>query len=101
MSLKMHVLLFFRDTYRCKDRINVRITFQTNFEGGELILTSHRILWGRPGDIPRGNTCLSLSLRYVVFLEEENPGPFSFGRSKKIILHLSEPAVGETPSYTS
>lgn len=101
MSLKMHVLLFFRDTYRCKDRINVRITFQTNFEGGELILTSHRILWGRPGDIPRGNTCLSLSLRYVVFFEEENPGPFSFGRSKKIILHLSEPAVGETPSYTS
>ncbi|CAL1673112.1 unnamed protein product [Lasius platythorax] len=70
---------------------------KTTFEGGELILTSHRILWGRPGDIPRGNTCLSLLLRYIVFFEEENPGPFSFGRSKKIVLHLSEPAVDKMP----
>ncbi|KAM0734815.1 Vacuolar protein-sorting-associated protein 36 [Formica fusca] len=70
---------------------------KTNFEGGELILTSHRILWGRPGDIPRGNTCLSLLLRYIVFFEEENPGPFSFGRSKKIVLHLSESAVDKMP----
>ncbi|XP_012528903.2 vacuolar protein-sorting-associated protein 36 [Monomorium pharaonis] len=70
---------------------------KTNFESGELILTSHRILWGRPGDIARGNTCLSLSLRHIVFFEEENPGPFSFGRSKKIVLHLSEPAVDKMP----
>jgi len=73
---------------------------KTNFENGELILTSHRILWGRPGDIPRGNTCLSLSLRHIVFFEEENPGPFSFGRSKKIVLHLSEPAVDKMPGPT-
>lgn len=59
------------------------------------MLTSHRILWGRPGDIPRGNTCLALLLRYVVFFEEESPGAFSFGRSKKIVLHLSEAAVGK------
>ncbi|XP_011162504.1 vacuolar protein-sorting-associated protein 36 [Solenopsis invicta] len=70
---------------------------KTNFESGELILTSHRILWGRPGDISRGNTCLSLSLRHIVFFEEENPGPFAFGRSKKIVLHLSEPAVDKMP----
>ncbi|XP_070169585.1 vacuolar protein-sorting-associated protein 36 isoform X3 [Polyergus mexicanus] len=78
-------------------RTNFPKTHPTNFEGGELILTSHRILWGRPGDIPRGNTCLSLLLRYIVFFEEENPGPFSFGRSKKIVLHLSEPAVDKMP----
>ncbi|KAH0956450.1 hypothetical protein HN011_000604 [Eciton burchellii] len=70
---------------------------KTHFEGGELILTSHRILWGRPGDIPRGNACLSLLLQCIVFFEEENPGPFSFGRSKKIVLHLSEPHPDKMP----
>ncbi|KYN35045.1 Vacuolar protein-sorting-associated protein 36 [Trachymyrmex septentrionalis] len=70
---------------------------KTNFENGELILTSHRILWGRPGDVQRGNTCLSLSLRHIIFFEEENPRPFSFGRSKKIVLHLSEPAIDKMP----
>ncbi|KAF3423327.1 hypothetical protein E2986_10732 [Frieseomelitta varia] len=69
----------------------------TNFESGELVLTSHRFLWGRPGDISRGLTCLSLSLRHIVFFEEEVPGPFSFGRSKKIIIHLSESPVDKMP----
>ncbi|KAL0111398.1 hypothetical protein PUN28_012944 [Cardiocondyla obscurior] len=70
---------------------------KTNFENGELILTSHRILWGKPGDISRGNTCLSLSLQYIVFFEEECSGPFAFGRSKKIILHLCEPVPDKMP----
>lgn len=58
------------------------------------MLTNYRILWGRPGDIPRGLTCLSLSLRYIIYFEEETPGAFSFGRSKKVVLHLAEAAVG-------
>jgi ESCRT-II complex subunit VPS36 len=66
--------------------------FQTTFEGGEIVLTSHRLLWGRPGEIPRGLTCLSLPLRYVVFVEEEKG---SLIRSKKIVLHLSEALPGE------
>ncbi|XP_043259390.1 vacuolar protein-sorting-associated protein 36 [Colletes gigas] len=70
---------------------------KTNFEGGELILTSHRVLWGRPGDISRGNTCLSLSLHHVIFFEEEASGPFSFGRSKKVIMHLSEAISDKMP----
>jgi hypothetical protein len=70
--------------------------FQTSFEGGEVVLTSHRLLWGRPGDIPRGLTCLSLPLRYVVFVEEEmGSSSFGFIRSKKIVLHLSEALPGE------
>ena len=70
--------------------------FQTTFEGGEIVLTSHRLLWGRPGEIPRGLTCLSLPLRYVVFVEEETgSGSFGFNRSKKIVLHLSEALPGE------
>ncbi|XP_023011934.2 vacuolar protein sorting 36 [Leptinotarsa decemlineata] len=63
---------------------------KTSFEGGELIITTHRLLWGRPGQIARGQTCLSLNLSLVVFVEEESPSSFSFSRSRKIILHLSE-----------
>ncbi|XP_076176086.1 vacuolar protein sorting 36 [Ptiloglossa arizonensis] len=70
---------------------------KTNFENGELILTSHRILWGRPGDISRGYTCLSLSLHHIIFFEEEASSSFSFGLSKKIILHLSEAITDKMP----
>lgn len=70
---------------------------KTQFEGGQLYITTQRALWGRPGDIPRGAMCLSLPLRYVVYIEEESPGPFSFGRSKKIVLHLSEPSLDKMP----
>lgn len=58
------------------------------------MITSHRIIWGKPGDIPSGKICLSLPLRYVIFFEEESPGTFSFGRSSKVVLHLSEPSIG-------
>jgi ESCRT-II complex subunit VPS36 len=69
---------------------------QTPFEGGEVVLTSHRLLWGRPGDIPRGLICLSLPLHYIVFVEEEmGSSSFGFSRSKKIVLHLSEALPGE------
>lgn len=64
--------------------------FQTSFEGGELIVTNHRIFWGRPGTIARGQTCLVLHLSLVIFVEEESPNAFSFSRSKKVILHLAE-----------
>lgn len=64
---------------------------QTSFEGGELIITTHRILWGRPGVIPRGQTCLALNLSLIVYIEEESPSAFSFSRSRKVVLHLSDP----------
>ncbi|KAK0084114.1 hypothetical protein PV325_007604 [Microctonus aethiopoides] len=70
---------------------------KTNFSGGELMITSHRIIWGKPGDIPSGKICLSLPLRYVIFFEEESPGTFSFGRSSKVVLHLSEPSIDKLP----
>lgn len=58
------------------------------------MITSHRIIWGRPGAIPLGQVCLTLHLRYVIFIEEESPSAFSFSRSRKIILHLTEPSPG-------
>uniref|UniRef100_A0A6P7GQ90 Vacuolar protein-sorting-associated protein 36 n=1 Tax=Diabrotica virgifera virgifera TaxID=50390 RepID=A0A6P7GQ90_DIAVI len=63
---------------------------KTSFEGGELIITTHRILWGRQGQIARGQTCLALHLHLVVFLEEESPSAFSFSRSRKVVVHLTE-----------
>ncbi|KOX73877.1 Vacuolar protein-sorting-associated protein 36 [Melipona quadrifasciata] len=91
--------LFHNEIYIRRD-INICIydgDVKTNFESGELVLTSHRFLWGRPSDISRGHTCLSLFLRHIVFFEEEVPGPFSFGRSKKIIIHLSESPIDKMP----
>lgn len=73
------------------------VFFQTSFEGGELVLTSHRIIWGQPGDIAQGLTCLSLHLKYIVLVEEETPSSFGFSKSKKVILHLLEAHKGSSP----
>lgn len=56
------------------------------------MITTHRIIWGRPGAIPLGQVCLSLPLKYVIFIEEESPSAFSFSKSRKVILHLTEPS---------
>ncbi|GLV35192.1 Vacuolar protein sorting 36 [Carabus blaptoides fortunei] len=74
---------------------------KTSFESGELVLTTFRILWGRPGDIPRGLTCLTLPLQVVIFVEEESPSHFSFKRSRKIVFHLSEPIPDQNPGPTT
>lgn len=58
------------------------------------MLTTHRILWGKAGDIPKGLTCLSLPLYYVFCLEEESGGVFGLGGPKRIILHLGPALPG-------
>lgn len=68
---------------------------KTSFTHGEIVLTTHRLLWGHPGDIARGLTCLSLSLHYIVFTEEEFSTVFGFTKSQKIILHLSQAMKGK------
>ncbi|XP_063231751.1 vacuolar protein-sorting-associated protein 36 [Bacillus rossius redtenbacheri] len=73
---------------------------KTPFENGEVMLTSHRLLWGHAGDLSGGRTCLSLPLRYVVFAEEESSG-FGFSRSRKVMLHLSAPLQGKLPGPVS
>ncbi|XP_001601562.1 vacuolar protein-sorting-associated protein 36 [Nasonia vitripennis] len=59
---------------------------RTSFEGGEVILTSHRIVYKTPDDVT-----FALQLRLVIYFEEINPGALFFTRSKKVILHLAEP----------
>ncbi|KAK9869949.1 hypothetical protein WA026_006047 [Henosepilachna vigintioctopunctata] len=98
--------LLLENEYTLVTEYNVRLydgDQKTSFEGGQLIITSHRILWGRPGAIETGQTCLALNLSLVVYIEEESPGTFSFSRSRKIILFLSENSNDQSngPQYTS
>lgn len=85
---------------------NVRIydgDQKSSFAGGELMITTHRIIWGRPGAIPLGQVCLSLPLSYVVYVEEESPNALSFSRSRKVVLHLTKanPERNEGPQPSS
>ncbi|XP_013185669.2 vacuolar protein-sorting-associated protein 36 [Amyelois transitella] len=91
--------LFDGESYIKRDK-NVKIydgEDKTQYVDGEVVLTTHRILWGKPGDIPRGNVCLSLHLFYVFCLEEESSGVFGFRGPKRIILHLGPALPGKRP----
>uniref|UniRef100_A0A224XDV5 Vacuolar protein-sorting-associated protein 36 n=1 Tax=Panstrongylus lignarius TaxID=156445 RepID=A0A224XDV5_9HEMI len=68
---------------------------KTTFEGGEAVLTSHRLWWVAPGVVENGLSCLSLDLSYIVFIEEETPSAFAFTRSRKLVLHLSQANPGK------
>ncbi|XP_055613747.1 vacuolar protein-sorting-associated protein 36 [Uranotaenia lowii] len=61
---------------------------KTSFEDGEVVLTTHRLLWGRNGEIARGGNALSLRLKYVQSFDEEEASSMLFGRKKRIILRL-------------
>ncbi|XP_047023158.1 vacuolar protein-sorting-associated protein 36 [Helicoverpa zea] len=91
--------LFDGENYLKRDK-NVKIydgDDKTQFTDGEVVLTTHRILWGKPGDIPKGLVCLSLHLYYVFCIEEESGGVFGLGGPKRIILHLGPALPGKRP----
>lgn len=91
--------LFEGESYIKRDK-NVKIydgDDKTHFVDGEVVLTTHRILWGKPGDIPKGLVCLSLHLYYVFCIEEESGGMFGLGGLKRIILHLGPALPGKRP----
>ncbi|KAM7356097.1 vacuolar protein sorting 36 [Cochliomyia hominivorax] len=70
---------------------------KTNFEEGDLVLTTHRLLWGKTGDIAKAAVCLSLNLKYVVSVNEEQASNFLFGRKTRLILHLRQPDGNKLP----
>ncbi|XP_050362464.1 vacuolar protein-sorting-associated protein 36 [Nymphalis io] len=91
--------LFEGENYLKRDK-NVKIydgDDKTQFIDGEVVLTTHRILWGKPGDIPKGLVCLSLHLYYIFCMEEESGGMFGLGGPKRIILHLGPTIPGKRP----
>lgn len=61
------------------------------------MLTTHRLIWGRPGTISKGLTALCLKLNYITSLDEETASSGFFGKKKRIILHLSPVARNKSP----
>ncbi|XP_053684843.1 vacuolar protein-sorting-associated protein 36 [Sabethes cyaneus] len=87
------------ESFVAKDR-NIKLydgDAKTNFEDGEIVLTSHRLLWGRNGEIARGGSALSLRLKYVQSLDEEEASSMLFSRKKRIILRLAAVLPDKTP----
>ncbi|XP_040169256.1 vacuolar protein-sorting-associated protein 36 [Anopheles arabiensis] len=91
--------LFENESFVAKDR-NIKLydgDEKTNYEDGEVVLTSHRLLWGRNGEIARGGSCLALKLKYVLSVDEEEASSMLFGRKKRIILRLGSLASDKMP----
>uniref|UniRef100_A0A182Q018 Vacuolar protein-sorting-associated protein 36 n=1 Tax=Anopheles farauti TaxID=69004 RepID=A0A182Q018_9DIPT len=87
------------ESFVAKDR-NIKLydgDEKTSYEDGEIVLTSHRILWGRNGEIARGGSALALKLQYVATVDEEEASSMLFGRKKRIILRLNEIASDKMP----
>lgn len=61
------------------------------------MLTSHRLLWARPGEIGRGGNAISLKLKYVQSLDDETASSGFFGKKKRIILNLAPVAADKGP----
>ncbi|ALC44247.1 Vps36 [Drosophila busckii] len=70
---------------------------KTEFEDGEVVLTTHRLFWGRPGEIARAAIALCLPLSYVISLSEETTASNFFGRKTRIIMHLRPPHPEKAP----
>ncbi|XP_059481593.1 vacuolar protein-sorting-associated protein 36 [Neocloeon triangulifer] len=65
------------------------------FVNGDLVLTSHRLIFVQPASASKNS--LSLPLHYLVYVEEEKAHSFNFSRSRKVLLHLSETLPGKNP----
>lgn len=61
------------------------------------MLTSHRLLWARPGEMGRGGNAIALKLKYVLSLDEETASSGFFGKKKRIILNLAAPTPDKPP----
>jgi ESCRT-II complex subunit VPS36 len=70
---------------------------KTSYEDGEILLTTHRLFWGRPGEIARGATTLALPLKYITSLDEETASSMIFGKKKRIILNLAAASSNKQP----
>ncbi|XP_023178100.1 vacuolar protein-sorting-associated protein 36 [Drosophila hydei] len=87
------------ESFVSRDR-NVKIydgDQKTEFEDGEVVLTTHRLFWGRPGEIARAAVTLCLPLSYVISLSEETTASNFFGRKTRIIMHLRPPNINKAP----
>lgn len=69
---------------------------KTNYEDGEVVLTTHRLFWGRNGEISKGMTCVALQLSRVDSLYEEWASANLFGKKKRLIVRLKPLSSNES-----
>lgn len=74
-----------------------RFSFQTLFEDGEVVLTTHRMFWGKAGEFSRGSNIIQLRLKYVKSLDEEMGSSMFFGKKRRLIIRLNEIQPDKTP----
>lgn len=69
--------------------------YQTRFDDGDLLLTSHRLFWGRKQDILAGRPAICLPLRFVLSLDEETTSSLFGGIKTKLVLQLCSVPPGQ------
>lgn len=75
----------------------IKILFQTAFEDGEIVLTTHRIFWGKPGEFSRGSNIIQLQLKYIKSLDDEIGSSMFFGKKRRLVIRLHDIMPGKTP----
>ena len=71
--------------------------FQTCFEDGEVVLTTHRMFWGKAGEFSRGSNIIQLQLKYIKSLDDEMGSSMFFGKKRRLIIRLHDIMPGKTP----
>lgn len=64
-----------------------------------MVLTTHRIFWGRADDIANARFTLCLPLKYIRTISYEYTGNLFFGRKLRLVLHLAQPVINNPPGY--
>ncbi|ENN81866.1 vacuolar protein-sorting-associated protein 36 [Dendroctonus ponderosae] len=59
---------------------------ESRFQEGEILITTHRLLWGRPEAMARGQKCLTFMFAQVTDVEEEPP--YHYERHRKVVVYL-------------
>lgn len=73
------------------------IPIKTVFEDGELVLTTHRMFWGKAGEFSRGSSILQLHHKYIKSLDEEIGSSMFFGKKKRLVIRLNDVQPDKTP----
>lgn len=72
-----------------------KFSLKTAFEDGEVVITTHRVFWGKAGEFVRGSLIIQLQLKYVKSLDEEMGSSMFFGKKRRLIIRLNEIGPGK------
>lgn len=55
-----------------------------------MILTTHRLFWGKSGEFSKGSNIIQLRLQFIKALDEEIGSSMFFGKKKRLVVRLNE-----------